>query len=339
MRSIRLFVAATAMPAAVHAVSPRQNVKMLLPALLRNSIELGSHFGYGDEKNCTGLPSPWARSALHLADDGSDCQVVVAHYGAKQVGGLRDIRAMLPTQCSMLVYDKSPSHEACKFMPMNGVHDCIMLPNLGYEQNTYVEHMLRNYDDLPKWLVLLPNPMDKHARRYELQRMLNVSVLRADAVDDSSGSGLEGHGFSCIDHTPGPDCDGGPLELRVPLSGYSDCRMTNYFGETVPANPPHVGAWLAAHLPSAAAVRCHLPTCHFGVAVTTRENVRVHSIEVWRDLRNMTRVKGNPQKPARPLKIVRTRSQCVSNCERKERRVEESEAGRARTPETGSQGT
>ena len=102
MRSIRLIVAATAMPAAVHAVSPRQNVKMLLPALPRNSIELGSHFGYGDEKNCTGLPRrgpaalctwltmvPTAKSSSHI--------MVRSTWVASETS------AMLPTQCSMLV--------------------------------------------------------------------------------------------------------------------------------------------------------------------------------------------------------------------------------------------
>lgn len=294
MRELRLLIAAI-----VHAAPLKTDGhEHLLAERLRpqgdHVAALGSEYRYGDERDCTPFGS-WASSASHLAEDGSDCQAVVAHRGQDHVGGLAEIRRMLPSQCSMVVYDKSPAGEACGFMPMADVDSCIELANVGREQNSFVEHMRRTYDQLPKWLILLPNPMDKHGRRYELQRMLNASVLDPQAMADSISSGLEGQGFSCIDHTPGPECDGGPYEERMPLISYSRCRMDNYYGRTIPASPPHLGPWLEKHVPASAAVHCHLPLCHFGVAVTTRENVHVHPLEVWENLAYMSSTGDNAE--------------------------------------------
>lgn len=138
--------------------------------------------------------APAARAPL-LAPDGSGCHAVVAYYGGDGPAALADVRAQVPRECRVLVYDKT-DEGACGFMPMDGIDSCTPLPNRGAEQHTYAKHMSTHYDDLPTWLLLLSSPLARHARGRSLQLMLNATVLAAATPGPSSG--LHGWGFSCI---------------------------------------------------------------------------------------------------------------------------------------------
>jgi len=77
------------------------------------------------------------------------------------------------------------------------------------------------------------------------------------------------------------------------LDNATNCSFPNYCRDgnksectpTTPASPSTLAAWLDVHAgPSSLDALCHLPVCHFGIAVTTRDNLLAHPISTYRSI-------------------------------------------------------
>jgi len=218
-----------------------------------------------------------------------DCTVVVAAH-APNASTLALVRFLFPSECEIEVFDKATP--ACKFMPLAGISSCVSLPNVGKEQHTYAYYVRSTYDALPKYIFFVPGVLDKHARVHSIQVMLNETIF-----SNERPGGMGGHGFWCINQTSVCDSLSYAVQLPMRLSNCGACQITSYpeGNRTVNFEDPGLAAmphtllpWLQQHVDrftnGTMDRLCHMPLCHYGVAATTRENLRAHPAEVYADI-------------------------------------------------------
>ena len=76
-------------------------------------------------------------------------EVVVARY-KEDISWLKEINHKI------IVYNKGPD---CNF-------PCISLPNIGREAQTYLFHIIENYNKLPEWTILCQGHPFDHCKNY-----------------------------------------------------------------------------------------------------------------------------------------------------------------------------
>lgn len=204
------------------------------------------------------------QSALQTspADTITWCHAVISHFSDNSTrfpfSFLDEIRTVVPPGCDIFVYDKS-EQQPCAGTPADV--PCEALVNVGREQHTYAHHIVRHYDALPSVLILTPSDVSRHNRRSTLRSMI--------ASTRSSGA------FECHTH-------------HCALDWFGSCDFPAYTsGPTVPASPSRLGPWLRATIDGAgstlpvAQLLCGLPACHWGIATTTRDQLRAHPRAVY----------------------------------------------------------
>lgn len=222
--------------------------------------------------------APHAQATLAAGPDDTSCDAVVAHYASSSSAGrafLDGVHALLPTRCQMIVYDKSSM--PCSDMP-SYVSSCTALENVGREQHTYARHVATSYNALPAWLIFTTSDLSRHHRAQKLHAMLNQTVQQV--LPQSARA--RGAGFACSSVTQEPKSQL-QASSRCRLNAYAGCTIPYYPGINVlPATPARLMPWLREHLNNQInTLLCGLPTCHYGIAVSTRENLRAHPSAVY----------------------------------------------------------
>ena len=251
---------------------------------------------------------PLVSAAHELAPPqlGSTCHAVVAHYSSNATQGLAYLELVqraLPTECRIVVYDKSES--PCTFMDATHAHprfaECHTLNNTGREGHTFAHHIARNYGALPAWLILLTSSLSRHSRSVRLQRMVDATIRSESPLRRDLGAG-----FVC--YTRGMDVRADDRQRVCHLDRFVNCRMPCYSPQgpggcydpssTNPAVRPApasagLGPWLREHVDATSSLGerlCHMEVCQYGIAITTRENLLAHPRSVYEDVeREMSR--------------------------------------------------
>jgi len=249
---------------------------------------------------CTQLVPPVEREPhLGSGPGPKTCTVVVAAYGQTS-SEYALLLLLVPPVCKVVVYDKDDPKTACGFMPMAGVDQCIVLPNVGREQHTWAYYVRTHYGALPDVAFFIPADLPAHDRAHNVQLMLNSTVYNETAA----GGGIVGPGgggFWCINQTAGKACDGFPTQDPMPLSENANCSFPVYCRgaggkdvgaadcqRTEPTEEPTLQLYMQANVgrasPHTMDRLCYLPLCHYGVAATTRHNLLSHPVEVFANI-------------------------------------------------------
>ena len=213
----------------------------------------------------------------------SACHAVVAHFSSDATQGrafLDDVEDAVPLDCQIIVYDKSSS--PCSFAHSERINDCRALDNVGREQHTYAYHLATHYDKLPATLILLTSDLTRHGRFGQMASLVDATMRR-------------GAGFACVDSQNRVSTFRQTgLQRACSLDRYSRCTMECYANcgpypnrprvLPFPAQPRGLGAWFEATVANASAGARPLygyPACHFGIASTTRDDLRAHPWRVY----------------------------------------------------------
>lgn len=214
----------------------------------------------------------------------SACHAVIAHYSSDVTQGrafLDGVEDAVPLDCQIIVYDKSSS--PCSFARSERISDCRALDNVGREQHTFVHHVATHYDKLPATLILLTSDLTRHGRFGQVASLADATMRR-------------GAGFACVDGQNQMSTLGQTgLQRACSLDRYSRCTMECYTnchhqypnrprGLPFPAQPRGFAAWFEAKVANASTVARSVhgyPACHFGIASTTRDDLRAHPWRVY----------------------------------------------------------
>lgn len=202
---------------------------------------------------------------------------------------VHELPGLIPEACKIIVYDKGPS--SCTSPHIPNASECIVLPNTGLEQHTFLNYALTR-STLPDYVVFTPGSLRKHDR---------WDKLSDEMVKSGYGQGGPSD-FVCIRGgvdpgiaTPGSLYDGrGGLAVlnRGQLYEYNN-HMVEYDDATTPVGTTH-GEFLAYWgfmIPEAGIVPgsgqlkpgC-AELCGFGSLATTRANLLVYPTMTLRGL-------------------------------------------------------
>jgi len=192
------------------------------------------------------------------------------------------IRDQVPAGCQVILYDKSPSK--CSDAPPD--FDCIVRPNVGREFETYLNHIVQNYDNLTERLYFIDGTINDRNRLYYWQQMLNDTIYTRYS---------DPYGFMCIGIEV-ESCMGFDASYMNEAEGgwatTVNYALTTY--GTTPQPPPPYGPTLGAFLrhyvepysPGMCDNLCHAQWCHIGVFTTTREYIQSRPVAMYAGLQS-----------------------------------------------------
>jgi hypothetical protein len=74
----------------------------------------------------------------------------------------------------LIVYDKCSNCQE--------IENCLIMPNVGREQGTWLSYVIENYTNLPDRILFLPSPIDKYDRLKRGLFMLDTNPNMGDAI-------------------------------------------------------------------------------------------------------------------------------------------------------------
>lgn len=151
----------------------------------------------------------------------------------------------------LIVYDKCND---CK-----EIESCSILPNVGREQGTWLNHVMQNYDNLHSKILFLPAPIHKYDR---LER--GLSMLKSP---NSMGGAIGPHENFTLDNWNNSPLI--PAEVR-PFKAWYEKNIGQW-------NATHEGVYIN------------------GVMATTRERIRSKPLEFYMNLHRQVSIDNNTE--------------------------------------------
>lgn len=220
------------------------------------------------------------------------CEVVVS---TQEMQGVSHVRANVPSRCRVTVYDKAEDPQlACynnsaALMPPNTF--CRYRRNVGREFETYLNHVLSEYDALPDRLYMTTGQLSRHGRSLAFQNMILSTVLQDEMPTPAAPDD-----FWCIRQMR--LCEGFSDKPLQNLSQYQSYGMLEYVGSNpTPAAFRPLGPFVLNRIGSQACQRtCTTGVCHYGMLMTTRENIHAHPRSVYASMmRDFPRDANSPE--------------------------------------------